>query len=138
MPSTGDLSTLAFSPAGVLYTIDTVGNGNSILHTVDPNTAQFLSSNTLNVNLGAAAGMTFDPANGQVYVADGGTSATNLLYSLDIAMSSLFPIGPTGVPGGIAGLTFISVPEPTSISLLSVVGISYLCRRSNRRLTKKL
>ena len=73
--------------------------------------------------------MDFNPADGKLYVADGGTSTagTNKLYTMNIATGVLTTVGATGVVNGIEGLTF-TVPEPSSLVLASLVFIAVLCR----------
>jgi PEP-CTERM motif len=120
-----DYSALAFNSAGTLFTIDSAGSGNSLLEVLDSNTAAILSTITMNVNLGPAAALTLHPFTGAAYVADGGGSgATNLLYSLDLGTGILSAIGPTVVPDGLAGLSFVSVPEPSSLLLLSIAAVA--------------
>lgn len=127
--STGDLSALAFNPTGFLYSIDSTGTSNSLLHVIDPNTGLITNTMSMNVNLGSAVGMTFDPITGAAYVADGGdASATNLLYQLDVTSGMLSAIGPTNIPTGISGLAFTPVPEPGSLCL-TAIGIAYLAVR---------
>lgn len=122
MGTTGDISAIAFSPGGVLYGIDSAGTSNSLMHTFDTLSGTITSTTQLNFNLGSTVGMTFDPASGLAYVADGGdASATGLLFSLDVANSNLVPIGPTNIPGGISGLAIVGVPEPSSAILVGIV-----------------
>jgi PEP-CTERM motif len=119
--SDGDYSALAFNASGVLFTIDDSPSGNSLLHTIDPNTGAITSTITMNVRLGHVIGMTFNPANGAAYVADGGLVATNMLYGLDVITGVATAIGPLGIPGGVGGIAFVSVPEPSSLTLLGIV-----------------
>jgi DNA-binding beta-propeller fold protein YncE len=84
--------------------------------------AAISSAVTVSVNLGFTAGMDFHPATGALYVADGGLGdGTNKLYTLDPTTGALTLVGPTGVPAGLAGLTF-AIPEPTT-SLLAGVSL---------------
>jgi hypothetical protein len=131
--SMGDLSSLAFNSLGTLYSIDAAGMGNSLLQTIDPLTGAITSSVQMNMNLGSTIGMAFNPTTGIAYVADGGdASATNLLFSLDVSTGLLTSIGPTGVFGGISGLAFITVPEPSSITLI-VMSVALLsCQRRHQ------
>jgi len=117
--SIGDLSALAFNSSGILFAIDSGGTTNSSLLTINPNTGATIGSLVMNVNLGETVGMTFDPISGQGYVADGGFAGTTLLYGLDVGTGSLNPIGSTGLGEGLSGLTFVSVPEPSSFFLMS-------------------
>lgn len=132
VPSPGDLSAMAFSPFGVLYAIDTSGTANSLLHTLDAVTAAITSTIELNANLGSGAGMTFDPATGTAYVADGGVGAQNSLFLLDPSLGILTLIGPVGVPAGIAGLAVAVVPEPTSVCY---IGLGFACYALQRLAT---
>lgn len=133
LPAPGDYSAMAFRSDGLLYCIDDGPSGNSLLLTIDPNVGSVTSTNQLNIHLGTTVGMAFHPVSGIAYVADGGQNGTNNLYELDIGTNNLSLIGSTGVSSGLSGLTFISVPEPTSIvlSLTTILGI--VCRRRNRK-----
>jgi hypothetical protein len=115
----GDYSALAFRNDGTLFAIDDGPSGNSLLHTVNPVNGQITNTTSLNFHLGSGVGMAFDPITGIPFVADGGGGATNLLYSLEVSTGMLTPIGNTGSLG-LSGLTFVSVPEPSSIAFLSV------------------
>jgi hypothetical protein len=132
--STGDLSALAFSPNGTLFTIDTSGTGNSLLQTINPATGLITNTIAMNVNLGSAAALTFSPINGTAYVADGGdASATDMLYSLDTLTGTLTPIGSTGLATGLSGLAFVSVPEPSSFALFGLFAIGCRFARRSRK-----
>lgn len=129
MNTQGDYSALAFNSAGTLFTIDDGVTGNSLLHTIDPNTGQITDSKTMNVDLGGGVGLTFDPITGTAYVGDGGQTGTGLFYSLNVSTGFLTPIGPTGIPGGIVGLSFVTVPEPSSFVLIGLAFVTYSVRR---------
>lgn len=116
--STGDLSALAFNSSGVLFALDTSGITNSLLHTINPNTGFINSTMQMNFDLGGSAGMAFDPNTGLGYVADGGSSGTNVLYTIETNLGQLTPIGSLGIGEGLSGLTFTSVPEPSSFMLV--------------------
>ncbi len=120
----GDPSALAFSSDGTLYGIDT---SLSELLTIDKITGALLSYKTLNVALGAVAGMAVDPFSGVFYVADGDSGGTDKLYTLDPATGVLTAVGPLGVADGLAGLAF--VPEPGA-AVLIVIGLGMVARRS--------
>jgi len=79
------------------------------------------------VNLGAAAGLAFDPLTGTAYLADGAEGATASLYTLDIGTGFATLIGSTAAPVGIAGLTFIGVPEPSSIFMAGLGVFAMRC-----------
>lgn len=112
----GDFSAMAFDITGTLFAIDSAGIGDRLV-TIDPTTGAIVASVPLSQNLGAAMGMAFHPTTGLGYVADGGINGTGLIYTLNPGTGVVTSIGPTSVAGGIAGLTFVSVPEPTSIFL---------------------
>jgi hypothetical protein len=120
----GDFSALAFNSAGVLFTINTHGSGNSVLSTVDPVTAALLTSVNMNVDLGSDAGMAFDPVGGKAYLADGGPAlsgpaGTNTLRTLDTITGIATAVGSLGDSHALAGMTFVpEVPEPATCALL--------------------
>lgn len=132
-----DYSGLAFDSSGKLFALDTQ---NSLLVELDPLTAAVIATVSIDLTLGDVAGLTFDPATGQAYVADGGVGGTNSLYTLDVTTGALTLVGVTGVPGGIAGLSFgptaAAIPEPSSFILggiaFSTVGL-FATRRARRR-----
>jgi DNA-binding beta-propeller fold protein YncE len=101
------------------------------LLTLDPSNAQVLTSVSLNVGLGVAAGMDVDPETGTLYVADGALSGsgTNKLYTLEPATGVLTEIGTTVPDVGLSGLAFI--PEPSAVLLLLAAGP--MVRRLSRR-----
>ena len=121
----GDLSAMAFDASGRLFVIDT---GNAMLLNVDPTTAGINSSVSLSMQLGARGGMAFDPTTGTGYVADGGNGGTNSLYTIDISTGVLTLVGPTGIPSGLAGLTFSPlattvIPEPPAGLLAAIASL---------------
>lgn len=128
-----DYSALAFSPSGILYTIETNGNTNSLLQIIDPLTGTITSSIATNVNLGDGVGLAIHPITNVAYLADGGFGGTDLLYTLDLTTGFLSPIGPTGVADGIAGLAFVTVPEPSSIWLAGIFGALGIARAKRKR-----
>jgi hypothetical protein len=130
--SQGDYSALAFNAAGTLFTIDDSPSGSSLLHTINPNTGAIIGTTTMSVHLGAGIGMTFDPLSGNAYVADGSINGTGLFYRLDIATGSLTAVGTLGFPGGILGLTFVNVPEPSSLVLTVTVCLFAIRRRRKK------
>lgn len=122
----GDLSAMAFDASGTLYVLEIHFDW---LLTVDPSNARVLRKIPLSTtDLYSAAGMDFDPDTGVLYVADGGLYGTDTLHTLDVATGELTQVGPTGLPGGLAGLEF--VPEPGSVVLM-VLGtfLALRCRR---------
>lgn len=126
LPVGGDPSAMAFDPGGTLYVLDTARD---LLLTVDPQTADVLSEIPVNVSLGSAAGMDFDPLTGLLYVADGHRHGTDALYTLDPATGDFDRIGSTGLRKGLAGLQFL--PEPATLSLMAA-GALLLFRRNGR------
>lgn len=128
-----DVSAGAFSPDGTLYALDTGTAGNSVLLTLSKLTGAVVGSTIMNVNLGTTAGLTFDPATGVAYVADG--DSTNVggfnLYTLSTATGTLTTVGPTGPAGGFAGLTFTPVPEPAAVGTIAAALV--LAARRKRR-----
>lgn len=126
--NSSDYNALAFDSAGTLYCIDQPSGGpsvNSRLLTIDPVFGAIESNVAMNVRLGGAIGMAFDPTTGIAYVADGGTmpGPTNMLCTLDVNSAVLGVIGPVNFTGGISGLTFTAVPEPSSLILaLPLIG----------------
>jgi len=120
----GDPSAMAFDAAGALYAIDT---SLAKLLTVDKITGATLSRVSLSRSLGAAAGMAVDPLTGTFYVADGDSSGTDHLYTLNPTTGLLTDIGPTGLADGLAGLTFL--PEPATLALLGLGAVVLRGRR---------
>jgi hypothetical protein len=120
----GDISALAFDPAGTLYALDSM---NEAIYTVDPLTANILSTIPIGASLGNLAGMAFDPDSGSLYIADGGALGTNKTYLFLLDLQFLFELGDTNAPFGLSGLTFI--PEPSSIFLLACAGLAWRRRR---------
>lgn len=119
--STGDLSALAFSPSGVLYSLDTSGTGNSLLLTLDTATGGTLGTQTMNLDLGSVAAMTFDPNSGIAYVSDRKpVTQDGMFYTLDVTTATLSPVGPLVMETGISGLAFVTIPEPSGLYLLAV------------------
>lgn len=131
MAGVDDVSAAAFASNGTLFALDTGVSGNSRLLTLSKTTGQVLSSLTMNVNLGSGAGLTFDPTTGLGYVADGEVGGTNTLYSLNTATGALTSIGATGLANGLAGLTFVNVPEPTTLAAGAAAAV--LVRRRRRK-----
>lgn len=124
----GDPSALTFGLDGTLYGIDTsLGE----LLTIDKVTGAVLSYKTLNVTLGAVAGMAVDPFSGVFYVADGDSGGTDRLYTLDPATGVLAAVGPLGVADGLAGLAF--VPEPGAELMGLAASLLVLNKRRSRR-----
>lgn len=134
LSSTGDYSALAFDAMGNLFAIDTNSNTDALVM-VNTNNGAILSSVPLNANLGPGAALAFHPVTGVAYVSDGSIGGTNLLYTLDVGIGALAVIGSTGASGGIVGLTFVSVPEPSSF-LLTIAVIPVACFRSLHRIRR--
>lgn len=128
-----DFSALVFNHTGTLFAIDSAGTSNSLLQVMDPASGAIMSTLAMNVDLGSAVGMAFHPITGVAYVSDGGLigASTGLLYTLDTLTGILTPIGPTGIPEGIAGLAFVSIPEPSSLALCGLCTVVvWLYRRA--------
>jgi DNA-binding beta-propeller fold protein YncE len=98
-----DLSTLAFDPAGNLFSIDTT---NDMVLRIDKTNGTILSRTPISIPLGDVAGMAYHPLEERFYVADGHTNGTNTLYRFDPYSGQLTVIGPTEVPTGLSGLAF--------------------------------
>jgi len=135
--TTGDYSAMAFTPAGVLYVVDDRPNNddlaNAVLSIVDASNGTVTSSTQLNLRLGSTLGMAIDPTTGVAYLADGGGGAsTTSLFTLDFPTGTLTLIGPLGDPSGVAGLAFVTVPEPSSLVFL-VLSVP-VCQTLRRRL----
>ena len=115
-PTTGvdlDISAIAFNAQGQLFVLDTrypVNPGPAILMRIDASTGAALETWPTGVNLGNCAGMCFGPG-GSLFIADGDTDGTNLLYRFDFATGTLVAVGPTNAAGGtyrgLAGLAYI-------------------------------
>jgi hypothetical protein len=123
----GDPSAMAFDAAGTLYAIDTSLDE---LLTVDKATGNPLSYTSLNVDLGAVAGMDFDPATGTLYVADGESGGTDTLYTVNTTTGDLTAVGSLGLEAGLAGLAF--VPEPATLTLAGLGALALIRRRRRR------
>ena len=126
----GDYSALAFNNVGVLFTIDSGVTGNSVLDTVNPLTGAVLTSVTMNVDLGSAVGLAFNPATGTAYVADG--VGTNTLYTLNPLTGVATPIGALGVTS-LAGLAFRPVPESSTGAIIGAGVLTLLGVQRVRR-----
>ena len=103
-----DVSAMAFSATGTLYVLET---STDRLLTVNKATGATLTAVPLSVNLGALAGMDFDPTTGALYVTDSGatTGGTNKLYTLNPATGQLTLVGATGLSGdALCGLGFLA------------------------------
>ncbi|GAB1538540.1 hypothetical protein NUACC21_12020 [Scytonema sp. NUACC21] len=109
---TQDFSAMAFDSQGKLYVLDTL---NERLFTVDPNTGRVFTGVNLNIKLGPGAGMDFNPATGQLLVADGevlspyfGARTANIkMYTLNPQTGNLSLVGVLfNASDGLVGLTF--------------------------------
>lgn len=135
LPLPSDYSALAFDPLGNLFCIDSGPSDNSRLLRIDPFTGQIASTSTLNLHLGTAVGMTFDPFTGQGFVVDGGVGAALQLFGLDVALAQLTPLGATGIPEGFSGLTLIPVPEPGNFVLVFMMSLAPITKSVQRRIS---
>lgn len=133
-----DISAMAFDPSGNLWVLNTDFNFDpatraSTLLRINPVEATVAEEIPLDIALGSTAGMDFDPATGDLYIADGDLSATNNLYTVDFINGQLNLVGDTGLDGaptgfgGIAGLEFI--PAPGTAATLAAFGIAATRRR---------
>jgi outer membrane protein assembly factor BamB len=123
-----DLSAAAFDSSGNLWVFDQAG---SQLYRVSTATGAILA--TVNVNIsgtGNVAGMSFNPANGTLYVGTG--LGTNGLYTLNTTTGNLFPIGPSGI--NISGMAFtpVATPEPDTFGIVLAGAFAIAFRRRVR------
>ncbi len=134
-----DASAMAFGKDGSLYILDTrypsTGQGGPArLFKVNANTGSVLQSWQTTALLGNCAGMTFNPNNGDLLVADGDTYGTANLYKFNFGTGDLNVIGATGVSGGTTtvytGLSGLAaVPEPGTVAALLLGAGALLARR---------
>jgi hypothetical protein len=107
-----DLSSMGFNTSnGELWGIDNKVTAPSLteLLKINPAGGAILAPTPQTVTtLGGVGGMDYDPAQNRFYVADGGFGGTNVLRLLNTSGPSLTAIGPTNIPGGVAGLTVCS------------------------------
>jgi len=111
---------MAFDAGGTLfvYGVGISSTDTDTLYIVDESNGAVVSSVPVTGgNLGAIAGMDFDPTSGVLYVADGATNGTDSLYTLNPVTGLLTLVGPTGVTGGLSGLEFIPLPAVRAASL---------------------
>jgi hypothetical protein len=116
-----DYSALAIDSSGHLYLLDTASI-DPFGHLIVANSSPFsvISDVRLSTSLGDLAGMDFDAASGNLYVADGGTRAGDNLYTLNPSTGDLTVVGGLGLADGLSGLAFSpTVPEPASLALLA-------------------
>ncbi len=106
VPFPGDPSAMAFNVRGSLYLLDTTGGFDNIMR-VDKASGDILSQTAISRDLGGSAGMDFDPETGILFVVDGASGATDVLYSLNTSSGELTRLGRTGLADGLAGLEFV-------------------------------
>ena len=124
-----DLSAMAFDSSGNLWVFDQSG---SQLFRVSTATGAILATVSVNISgTGNVAGMSFNPANGILYVGTG--LGTNGLYTLNTTTGNLFPIGPSGI--NISGLAFTpaAVPEPATFGIILAGAVMLVFRRRTTR-----
>jgi hypothetical protein len=139
-----DLSAMAFDRFGNLFLVAT---STMTLLRVDKGNAAVLGNVPLSPPPnGGVAGLSFDPASGTAYFANG-SGTTNNLYTLNTSTGALTLVGPlTGTPDGLAGLAFApvatSIPALNGWGTLALVGLTMLAglallerRRSTAGLT---
>lgn len=123
-----DLSAMAFDSSGNLWVFDQAG---SQLYRVNTATGAILSTVSVNISgTGSVAGMSFNPANGTLYVGTG--LGTNGLYTLNTTTGNLFPVGPSGI--NISGMAFtpLATPEPATFGIILAGVVAMACRRRGR------
>ena len=126
-----DPSGLAMTAGGTLYALDTAGDALLRLDLAD---ASIDASSAISPPLGNVAGMDFDPASGFFYVADGGGSGTNSLYTLDPVTGDLDAVGATGLANGLGAL---AVPEPGALArgVAGAAALAVIAARRSARLS---
>lgn len=134
IPGVSNAAGLAFDDSGSLYLVDVTVQAvptQAFLVEVDIATAGVVSSVTVPQAFGLVGGLDFD-SDGTLYFADGDFNGTNNLYTIDPATGAATTIGTTvddNFFGGLSGLQFAVVPEPTSVATLGLVGLAMLRRR---------
>jgi WD40 repeat protein len=124
-----DLSAMAFDSSGNLWVFDQAG---SQLYRVNTATGAILSTVSVNISgTGNVAGMSFNPANGTLYVGTG--LGTNGLYTLNTSTGNLFPVGPSGI--NISGMAFtpLATPEPATFGIVLAGAFAMAFRRRATR-----
>jgi len=115
-----DLSAMAFDASGNLWVYD---DDALKLYTVNTSTGAILTSVNVTVNgmsqfTGSVAGMSFNPANGTLYLATG--EGTTNLYTVNTTTGALSLVGSTGE--NISGLAFTpavgGTPEPAAFGFV--------------------
>lgn len=123
----GDISAMAFDDIGNLFVLDT---RNDFVYRIDATTAVIQQTYSIGgTDLGASAGMVYDPDSGFFYIADGGPGGTDRFYVFSAADEFLFPLADLPLADGLSGLAY--VPEPAAGLLLVFAGC--ICARRRRR-----
>ena len=125
MTGSDDPSGLAFDSSGQLWMVDTHINTGGVpsLSKVNKTNGAIESTVSLGLDLNdAVLGASFDPLNGQLYMADDAG-----FYQINTTTGLTTEVDTTGV--NATGLAFVPVPEPTVAGLLVVSGASMLLRR---------
>ena len=115
-----DVSAGTFAADGTLHILDDYNNA---LLTVNPTTAQIISSRGL-PPLGLIAGMAFDPLDGNLWIADGSNADVGHFQNFNLTTGTMTPIGSTW-PVGIAGMTI--VPEPRVMAVVFAALLALQC-----------
>lgn len=120
---------LAVDPfSGTIFGADSQTNQ---LVTIDPTTgaATLVGANGFDSNI---LGLAFDPDTGILYGSE--ADSVSSLLTIDTSTGAASFVGPTGTQNAITGLAFVVVPEPSTLSLvtLGVVGIVFIARRGTR------
>lgn len=120
---------LAFAPDGTLYGFTDFTSFD--LLTINPATGAFKTIGPLGPTSGVVGGLSFDPS-GALYAA-----LNDKLFRINTATGAATLVGPISVGGGVSGIAFAPVPEPSTWGMLAL-GIStlfilrYFRRRSSR------
>jgi hypothetical protein len=125
-----DYNGITFDSTGKIYLLDTAS--------IDPfghletGTVGSLTDVKLSAALGTEAGMDLNPANGTLYVADGGTGGGHL-YTLNATTGNLSLVGSLGLTNGLDGLAFTPTPEPSTSALLGCIFLLVIGQRIRKR-----
>jgi DNA-binding beta-propeller fold protein YncE len=124
LPSGGDVSGLAFDKSDNLWAVETgATSGADAYELLELNKSTGAVLNTLAMDMygGPTLGIRFDAA-GNLYMAD-----DDDFYEINTSTGAATLIDTTGVDA--AGLAYVSVPEPGSLSVLTALSLFGLARR---------